>query len=184
MNQNSMDNDYLKSICDLFRDYKTLSEKAIAQVPDSEFFSAVNADSNSVAILVKHMAGNLRSRWRDFLTTDGEKEDRNRDNEFVIEPSDTRESLMATWEIGWAIALASIEALKTHDLSKTITIRSEPHSVIEAINRGLTHAAYHAGQFALLAKQYVGSDWKTLSIARGTSAKFLDSKQKKFGKSR
>lgn len=183
MEEDSIDNDYLKSIRGLFRDYKSLSDKAIEQVPDSEFFSAVNADSNSIAILVKHMAGNLRSRWRDFLTTDGEKEDRDRDNEFIIESSDSRESLMAAWETGWAVALASIDALTIHHLSKTITIRSEPHSVVEALNRSLTHAAYHAGQFALLAKQYAGSDWKTLSIARGSSASFLDSKQKKFGKS-
>lgn len=182
MKESSIDNNYLKSVRGLFRDYKSLSDKAIEQVPDSEFFSAVNADSNSVAILVKHMAGNLRSRWRDFLTTDGEKEDRERDNEFIIEPSDTRESLMAAWEAGWAIALSSIDALSIHDLSKTITIRSEPQSVVEALNRSLTHAAYHAGQFAVLAKQYAGSDWKTLSIARGNSGKFLDSKREQFGK--
>ena len=184
MEEDSIDNDYLKSIRGLFRDYKSLSDKAIEQVPDSEFFSAVNTDSNSIAILVKHMAGNLRSRWRVFLTTDGEKEDRDRDNEFIIKPSDTRESLMTAWDTGWAIALASLEDLKSNDSMKTIIIRSEPHSVIEAINRALTHAAYHAGQFALLAKQYVGSDWKTLSIARGNSSEFLDSKKKKFGKIR
>lgn len=184
MNQSTIENFYLKSICGQFREYKALSEKAIAQVPDSEFFSAVNIDSNSVAVLVKHMAGNLRSRWRDFLTTDGEKEDRDRDNEFIIKPSDTRESLMTAWDTGWAIALASLEDLKSNDLMKTITIRSEPQSVIEAINRALNHAAYHAGQFALLAKQYAGPDWKTLSIARGNSSEFLDSKNKKFGKIR
>lgn len=184
MKESCIDNNYLKSVRGLFRDYKSLSDKAIEQVPDNEFFSAVNADSNSVAVLVKHMAGNLRSRWRDFLTTDGEKEDRERDNEFIIEPLDTRESLMAAWETGWAIALASIDALSIHDLSKTITIRSEPHSVVEALNRSLTHAAYHAGQFALLAKQYAGSDWKTLSIARNKSSDFLAAKEKKHGKSR
>lgn len=174
----------LRDILKLFRYYKSLSEKAIAQVPEDKFFVAENDESNSVAVLVKHMAGNLRSRWRDFLTTDGEKDDRFRDGEFITDSEETRESLMTAWERGWTIAFESIENLGADDLLKTITIRSEPHTVIEALNRALTHAAYHAGQFALLAKQYAGSDWTTLSIAKGKSEEYLAEKRKKFGQSK
>ena len=170
---------YLQDIRNLFREYKEMAEKTLTQIDDDDFFQAVDAESNSVAVIVKHMAGNLRSRWRDFLTSDGEKEDRHRDNEFVVLDSDSRESLMAAWDNGWMIALDSIDSLKPKDLTRTITIRSEPHSVLEAINRAITHSAYHVGQIVLLAKQYKGEEWRTLSIPRNKSEDFNKSMRKR-----
>jgi len=154
-----------------FRNYKSLAEKAVDQVSDAEFFAAIDAESNSIAVMVKHIAGNLDSRWRDFLTTDGEKADRNRDMEF--EPAgDTRELLMRTWESGWRTLFDNVEPLTEADFSKTVTIRGEPHTVVEAINRQLTHYAYHIGQIVFLAKHLRSADWKTLSVPRNRSADF------------
>jgi len=170
---------YLKDIRSLFRVYKDMAEKTLTQISDDQFFQAVDAESNSVAAIVKHMAGNLRSRWLEFLTTDGEKEDRHRDNEFVVFESDSRESLMTAWDNGWTIVLDSIDSLKPEDLTKTIKIRSEPHSVIEAINRSITHSAYHVGQIVLLAKQYKGDKWNTLSIPRNKSEEFTNSMKRR-----
>ncbi len=163
-----------------FRNYKKLAERAIEQVSDEEFFATIDEEANSIALIVKHIAGNLRSRWTDFLTTDGEKVDRNRDTEFEM-IDDTRESLMQFWEAGWRTLFNSIEPFTEKDFSKTITIRGEAHSVIEAINRQLTHYAYHIGQIVLLAKHFRSNEWKTLSIAKNRSAefnKFLTEKQK------
>jgi hypothetical protein len=154
-----------------FRNYKKLAERAIEQVSDEEFFATIDDEANSIGLIVKHIAGNLRSRWTDFLTADGEKPDRNRDTEFEL-IDDTRDSLTQFWEDGWRILFAAIEPLTPDDFSKTITIRGEPHSVVEAINRQLTHYSYHIGQIVLLAKHFRSSEWKTLSVPKNRSAEF------------
>lgn len=155
-----------------FRRHKALAERAMAQVDDVAFFAAAGSDSNSLATIVKHVAGNLRSRWREFLTTDGEKPDRQRDTEFVVLEGDTRESLMMRWEEGWAFLFEALEPLSDNDLERVVTIRGEPLSVLQAVIRQLTHYAYHVGQIVLLAKAHVGDGWRSLSIPRGTSAQF------------
>ena len=154
-----------------FRKYKKLAERAIVQVSDEEFFATIDDEANSIAVIVKHIAGNLRSRWTDFLTSDGEKPDRNRDTEFEI-LDDSRESLMKFWEDGWRTLFAAIEPLTDGDFARTITIRGEPHTVVEAINRQLTHYAYHVGQIVFLAKHFRSVEWKTLSVAKNKSAEF------------
>jgi len=154
-----------------FRNYKKLAELALKQISDEEFVTTIDEEANSIALIVKHIAGNLRSRWTDFLTTDGEKPDRDRDAEFEL-IDDTRESLMKFWEDGWATLFAAIEPLTPDEFSKTITIRGEPHSVVEAINRQLTHYAYHVGQIVLLAKHFRSSQWKTLSVPKNRSTEF------------
>ena len=154
-----------------FRNYKKLAERAIEQVSDEEFFATIDGEANSIALIVKHIAGNLRSRWRDFLTSDGEKPDRDRDTEFEI-IGDSRDGLMKYWEDGWQTLFDAIDPLTPDDFSKTITIRGEPHSVVEAINRQLTHYSYHIGQIVLLAKHFRSTEWKTLSVPRNRSAEF------------
>lgn len=154
-----------------FHNYKKMAERAIEQVNDEEFFRSLDAEANSIAVIVKHIAGNLRSRWTDFLTTDGEKPDRHRDTEFEM-IGDTRESLMQFWETGWQTLFDNVEPLTQDDFSRTIAIRGEPHSVVEAINRQLTHYSYHVGQIVFLAKHFKSSDWKTLSVPRNQSAEF------------
>lgn len=154
-----------------FRNYKKLAERAIEQVSDDEFFVQIDEESNSIAVIVKHIAGNLHSRWRDFLTSDGEKPDRNRDTEFEM-IDDTRGSLMEFWETGWQTLFVNVEPLTASDLARTVTIRGEPHTVIEAINRQLTHYSYHVGQIVFLAKHLKSSGWKTLSVPRNRSAEF------------
>lgn len=171
---------YHKDAIASFRNHKKLAERAMMQVSDEEFFAVIDEESNSIAIIVKHIAGNLRSRWRDFLTTDGEKPDRNRDAEFEM-IGDTRESLLEFWEAGWQTLFESIEALTEEDFGRLITIRGELHTVVEAINRQLTHYAYHVGQIVFLAKHMRSSDWKTLSVPRNRSTDFnkqLAEKQK------
>lgn len=173
--------DYHRDALSSFRNYKKLAERAIEQVSEEEFFAAIDAESNSIAVVVKHIAGNLHSRWRDFLTTDGEKPDRDRDAEFEL-IEDTRESLMEFWETGWQTLFDNIEPLTEEDFSRTITIRGEPHSVVEAINRQLTHYSYHIGQIVFLAKHLKSSEWKTLSVPKDRSAdfnRFLAQKQAK-----
>ncbi|MBX7062157.1 MAG: DUF1572 domain-containing protein [Pyrinomonadaceae bacterium] len=162
---------YLTDAVRSFRSYKKLADRAIEQVSDEEFFAVIDAESNSIAIIVKHIAGNLHSRWRLFLTTDGEKPDRNRDTEFEI-IEDTRESLEKFWETGWRTLFENIEPLTEKDFSKTITIRGEPHTVVEAINRQLTHYSYHVGQIVFLAKHFRSAEWKTLSVPKNRSADF------------
>ena len=154
-----------------FRNYKKLAERAIEQVSDEEFFAQIDAESNSIAVIVKHVAGNLHSRWRNFLTTDGEKPDRNRDTEFQM-IGDTREPLMEFWERGWQTLFDNLEPLTEEELSRNVTIRGEPHTVVEAINRQLTHYSYHIGQIVFLAKHLRSSEWKTLSVPRNRSADF------------
>lgn len=164
-------NNYQADAIQSFRNYKKLAERAIAQVSDEEFFQAIDEEANSIGVIVKHIAGNLRSRWTDFLTTDGEKPDRNRDTEFEM-LGDTRESLMKYWEGGWQTLFDAIDPLTAEDFSRTITIRGEPHTVVEAMNRQLTHYAYHVGQIVLLAKHFRSSEWKTLSVPKNKSAEF------------
>lgn len=154
-----------------FRNYKKLAERAMDQVSDEEFFAAIDAEANSIALVAKHIAGNAISRWTDFLTTDGEKADRNRDTEFEL-IDDSRESLMRLWESGWRVLFANVEPLTVEDFSRTVTIRGEPHTVVEAINRQMTHYAYHVGQIVLLAKHFRSGEWKSLSVPKNRSAAF------------
>ena len=163
---------FLEDALAVFRNYKKLGEDAMAQLDDEEFFALIDAEANSVAVVVKHLAGNMRSRWSDFLTADGEKADRNRDSEFVIEPETTRAEVMRWWEAGWGYVFAAVEPLKPADLERMVTIRGEPHTVVKALNRQLTHYAYHVGQIVLLAKHFKSESWKSLSIARGQSEAF------------
>jgi len=162
---------YLEDACAVLRQYKKLAEDAIAQVNDEQLYTTLDPEMNSIAIIMKHMAGNMRSRWTDFLTSDGEKPDRNRDSEFV-DPPPTRAALMELWEDGWNRLFSAIDPLTDSDLSRTVTIRGEPHSVVQAINRQLAHYASHCGQIILLAKHFAADHWKSLSIPRGQSAAF------------
>jgi uncharacterized damage-inducible protein DinB len=162
---------YLEDSLAVFRYYKTLSEKAMGQVSDEQLVAVLDGEMNSIAQIVKHMAGNMRSRWTDFLTTDGEKPDRNRDSEFADPPA-TRQELMCLWEQGWQCVFTAIEPLSEQDMDKTITIRGEAHSVMQAINRQIAHYTYHCGQIVLLAKHFKHSEWKSLSIPRGQSTGF------------
>ncbi|HEU0079376.1 MAG TPA: DUF1572 family protein [Longimicrobiaceae bacterium] len=164
--------EYLRDSAASFRKYKIMADQSLARVTDEQFFATLDAEANSLALLVKHMAGNLLSRWTDLLTSDGEKPDRDRDSEFEIAPSDTRESLMARWEAAWSCAFGSLEALAPADLDRTIRIRGEPHSLVQAINRQVTHAAYHVGQIVFLAKHFQSDAWQSLSIPRGQSRQF------------
>lgn len=161
---------HLADIVRTFRNYKALGEKALAQVSDADLHRLLDPESNSIALIVKHVGGNLRSRFRDFLTTDGEKPDRHRDTEFEIGAAASRDDVMRWWEEGWTIALGSIEALRPEDLERTVTIRNEPFLVVEALNRAAAHVAYHVGQMVFLAKHFAGPKWTSLSIPKGRSA--------------
>lgn len=172
---------YLTDVRTLFQRYRTLGERAMQQISDDAFFHIVEADGNSIAIIVKHIAGNMRSRWTDFLTSDGEKPDRNRDTEFELDPDTTRDELMTVWDRSWAILFDTLDSLSPDQLTQTVIIRGEPHSVIEAVNRQLTHYAYHVGQMITLARQAQGADWESLSIPRGQSDAFNETMQSKRG---
>jgi len=152
-----------------FRKYKKLAEGALAQLADEDFFRTIDAESNSAALIVKHLAGNLRSRWTDFLTADGEKSDRRRDEEFEARPTDSRQSLMAAWEAGWAALFEALEPLEDGDLLREVRIRREPHTVLQAVHRQMTHYAYHVGQIVFLARHFAGPRWTSLSIPKGKS---------------
>lgn len=162
---------YLHDSLQVFRLYKRLAERALEQIPDEALFVTLDPESNSIAIIVKHMAGNMRSRWTDFLTTDGEKPDRNRDTEFEAPPA-TRAELMATWEAGWRRAFEALEPLGDADLARTVLIRAEPHSVMQAINRQIAHYSYHVGQIVYLAKHLGSANWKSLTVPRHKSVDF------------
>src|SRR5215813_3745223 len=149
-----------------FRGYKRLAEGAMAQLGDQDFFHMPDPESNSVALIVKHIAGNMRSRWTDFLTSDGEKPDRDRDSEFLLSGADTREVLMKRWDQSWETMFESLKGLTPEDVSRTVTIRGEPHTVLQAINRSLAHMAYHIGQILFLGKHLRGPEWKTQSIPK------------------
>jgi uncharacterized damage-inducible protein DinB len=162
---------YIQDSIALFAYYKKLAERAMVQISDEQLFAAIDAEANSIAILVKHMAGNMRSRWTDFLTTDGEKPARHRDLEFEQPPS-SRAELMALWESGWACLFSALQPLTDDDLCRTVTIRGEAHSVMQAINRQMAHYPHHVGQIVLLAKHFAGERWESLSVPRGRSAEF------------
>ena len=162
---------YLTDVAGQFRDLKRLAERAIAQLSDDQLFTAIDEEANSIAPLMKHVGGNLRSRFTDFLTSDGEKADRHRDTEFDVS-DDTKATIVKRWEEGWRCLFDALESLADDDLAKTVFIREEAHSVVKAINRGLTHSAAHVGQIVLLAKHLRGSDWESLSIPRGKSEEF------------
>ena len=154
------------------RKLKSQADKALAQTRDEHLFLTLDDGSNSIAIVMKHLAGNMRSRWTDFLTTDGEKPDRNRDTEFETGSADTRARLLAAWEDGWSRVFSAVGALGPDDLERTVYIRGEAHTVFEAINRQMSHYAAHVGQIVLLAKHFAGTRWQTLSIPRGKSKDF------------
>lgn len=162
---------YLRDVVRTFKNYQALGAKAIAQVPsDADLYKQIDPDSNSIAIIVKHVAGNLRSRFTDFLTTDGEKPDRNRDGEFEMPERVSRDEVLAWWNEGFGVALASIEALAPEDLDRTVFVRGEAFLVPEALSRSATHTAYHAGQIVYVARHLASPNWKSLSIPRGQSA--------------
>ena len=162
---------YVEDSLSLFRYYKKLAERAMEQVTDDQLFATLDEEMNSIAVIVKHMAGNMRSRWTDFLTSDGEKPDRNRDAEFSDPPA-TREALLQLWEDGWRCVLGTLESLSDADLGRTITIRGEAHSVMQAINRQVGHYPYHCGQIVFLAKHLCADRWQCLSVPRGKSSEF------------
>ena len=161
----------LKDAVDLLHFYKKLGDRAMAQASDEALFATMDAESNSIAIIVKHLAGNMRSRWTDFLSSDGEKPDRDRDSEFEAPPK-TREELLSLWESGWQLAFDALAPLTDADLCRTAYIRTEPHSVMQTVHRQLAHYSYHVGQIVYLAKHFAGPDWNALTIPRRKSAEF------------
>jgi hypothetical protein len=171
MTQTTLGDAYLRSILRTYRMYKDLGERAIAQVAsDGDLHRQIDPESNSIAIIVKHIAGNLRSRFRDFLTTDGEKPDRNRDAEFETTDAVARDEILRWWNDGWGVLFQNIEPLTPADLQRTVTIRREELLVVEALNRSVTHTAYHVGQIVYVARHLAGPSWKSLSIPKGRSA--------------
>lgn len=169
---------YLEEVRRQFRGHKRLAEGAMAQLKDEELFIALDSEANSIAVIVKHLAGNMRSRFTDFLTSDGEKPDRNRDQEFEMNRAATRADVMRWWEEGWERVFTALAGLKPEDVMRTVTIRGEPHTVLQAVNRQVAHYAYHAGQIVFLAKHFRSSEWKTLSVPRGKSEEFNAMAQK------
>ena len=173
-----MTGSFLASARRQFAYYRMLGEKSIERIPDDRLYHAVNDDSNSVWTIVKHLSGNMLSRWTDFLTSDGEKEWRDRDREFVNDATD-RAGLMETWNRGWDCLFHALDGLKEEDLSKTVLIRNEVHSVMEAVHRQLAHYPYHVGQIVFIAKMYSHGGWTSLSIPKGGSDAF---NEERFGK--
>lgn len=163
---------YLADVLRNFRGYKKLAEEALGQISDEEIFRLLDPDANSVAILIKHMSGNMRSRWTDFLTSDGEKPDRHRDREFEIDPATTRAEVMHWWEGGWRCVFDAVTPLRPSDLLRIVTIAGREHTVLQAISRQLLHYAGHVNQIVLLAKHFRGPEWKSLSIPKGQSETF------------
>jgi hypothetical protein len=175
MSSDAIVQNYFEDSISALQACKKLADKAIAQVKDEEFFIMLDEEANSVAVIMKHMAGNMFSRWTDFLTSDGEKPDRNRDMEFVIEANTSKDDVIAYWERGWARVFEALEPLKLEDFEKTVTIRGETHTIVEAINRQLMHYSYHVGQIVFLAKHFRSNEWNSLSIPRNKSAEFNSS---------
>jgi Protein of unknown function (DUF1572) len=161
---------YIDEVFRSLRGHKRLADDAMAQLSDAQFFAVPDAESNGVATIVKHMAGNMRSRFTDFLTTDGEKPDRNRDQEFILASDATRAEVLAAWEKYWQLVFDLLNSLSPEDLAREVTIRHEPHTVLQAINRQLAHYSYHVGQIVFLSKHWKGAAWKTLSVPKGGSA--------------
>lgn len=162
---------YVEDAIAIFRYYKDLGERAMQQVADEHLFTVLDSEANSIAVIVKHMAGNMRSRWTDFMTNDGEKPDRDRDSEFVAPPRN-RQMLLAVWEDGWSRVFSALEPLSEADLQRIVLIRGEQHSVMQAINRQVAHYALHVGQIVLLAKHFAHENWQSLSVPRNRSAEF------------
>ncbi len=160
---------YLDDVVFSFRKQKDMAEQAFGQVSDEDFFRRPGEHSNSIALIIKHVSGNLRSRWTDFLTTDGDKPWRNRDNEFILSDDDTRERLLAAWEAGWSALLGALQGMGEADLLKTITIRGEPHTALQAIDRSLTHTSYHVGQIVYLSRLLTREGWRWITIPPGQS---------------
>ncbi|HYN16420.1 MAG TPA: DinB family protein [Terriglobales bacterium] len=160
---------YLDEAFRSLRGHKRLAEGAFAQIDDEQFFRVIDPESNSVAIIVKHIAGNIRSRFTDLLTSDGEKPWRDRDQEFILEPGTARVELMRAWEESWKLVLDTVRSLQPEDLLKTVTTRGQPHNVLQAVHRAVAHYAYHVGQIVFLAKHLKSAGWKSLSIPRGQS---------------
>jgi Protein of unknown function (DUF1572) len=162
---------YIEDSLALFRQYKKLADRAMEQVADEQLFAALDPETNSIAIIVKHLSGNMRSRWTDFLTTDGEKPDRDRDGEFV-DPPPTREALLNAWEDGWQRLFAALGPLSEADLARKVTVRGEAHSVMQAVNRQVAHYGLHVGQIILLARHFAGQRWQSLSVPEDQSVEF------------
>lgn len=169
---NNLAKHFLDDTIKTLRDYKELADKSFEQLTDEEFFVSLDEESNSIGVIIKHMAGNMLSRWTDFLTTDGEKPDRNRDMEFVLTAETTRAELLARWEEGWRSVFNAIEPLRPEDIERKVFIRGEEYTVVKAITRQIAHYAYHTGQIVFLAKHFRASNWKSLSIPRNRSAEF------------
>jgi hypothetical protein len=174
---------YLRDVIGQFQNLKAQADRAMAQVSDEQLVQQLESESNSLAMIVKHVSGNLRSRWTDFLKSDGEKPDRNRDLEFEVESADSRANLVERWENGWHALFEALETMTPADLDKSVAIRNQPHGVVQAINRSLTHTAQHVGQIIFLSKHLAGSNWQTLTIPRGKSAEFDAELQKKHASS-
>jgi hypothetical protein len=172
MSSEAIVQNYFEDAVSALKAYKKMADKAIAQLNDDELFVTLDEESNSVAVIMKHMAGNMFSRWTDFLTSDGEKPDRNRDMEFVIEANTTKQDVLDYWERGWACVFAAVEPLTLEDFEKTVMIRGEKHTIVQAINRQLMHYSYHIGQIVFLAKHFRSTEWSSLSIPRNKSAEF------------
>ena len=172
MSSEAIVQNYFEDSIAALKAYKKLADKALAQLKDEEFFITLDEESNSVAVIMKHMAGNMFSRWTDFLTSDGEKPDRNRDMEFVIEANTTKDEVTNYWERGWARVFEALEPLKLEDFEKTVLIRGEKHTIVQAINRQLMHYSYHVGQIVFLAKHFRSTAWSSLSVPRNKSAEF------------
>ena len=172
MSSEAVAQDYLNDARKALRAYKKLADKALAQLKEDEYFVTLDEESNSIAVVMKHIAGNAISRWTDFLNSDGEKPDRNRDYEFVILPETTKDDMLGYWERGWQCVFDALDPLQSEDLEKRVYIRGEEHTVVQAINRQLMHYAYHIGQIVFLAKHFRVADWNSLSIPRNKSADF------------
>ena len=177
-----IDDLYLDEVFRSLRGHKRLADAAMAQLTDEQFFAAPDAESNSAAVIVKHLAGNMRSRFTGFLTSDGEKPDRNRDREFVMHADAKREEVLSAWEQNWHLVFETINSLHPDDLGRTVTIRGEAHSVLQAVNRQITHYAYHVGQIVYLAKHWKGAEWKSLSVPKGQSEQYNAELLRKRGK--
>jgi hypothetical protein len=171
---------YLDDVRTTFRAYKELADKALAQLNDEELFVTLDEEGNSIAVIMKHLAGNMLSRFTDFLTSDGEKPDRDRDAEFVVDPQTSKADLFGYWERGWNAVFTAVDPLQPEDLDMKVFIRSEAHTVVQAINRQLTHYAYHIGQLVFLAKHFRAREWTSLSVPRNQSAGFNEYLKKKI----
>lgn len=172
----------LQEIREQFRQLKSAADRSLAQTRDDELFVRLDEEANSIALIMKHVGGNLRSRWTDFLTSDGEKPDRHRDREFEIEPGEDKAAIVQRWEQGWRCVFDTLDSLSAEDLERTVTIRSEPHTVPQALVRSLTHTATHVGQITLLVKHLRSGDWNTLTIPRGKSDEYLTKMRQRFSR--